>query len=89
MGLESKAFGHVREAGLPLALFVASSTRPDAVLAQVAQGHRMGTMRKRVRKWERARRFPLTAYGAPLPTEVAQLLNYIGFWSSPAGRGRQ
>ena len=67
----------VSEAGLPLAALAETAAVPGAVLSRVAQGRRAGTLRRRARDWDKARRFFTLSMGRPWPRGPADFLEFV------------
>ena len=67
----------VREAGLPLAIAARELGDTGAILGRCAQGLRARTLRRRARDWAKARRYFLTAWGAPWPQSPVWILDFV------------
>ena len=72
----------VQEARLPLAKTAELTMDPAATLARIAQGRRARTLRKRVRDWEKVRRFLLGAYGHVWPVAIHELIDFVNALSA-------
>ena len=72
----------VQEAQLPLAKTAELTMDPSATLARIAQGRRARTLRKRVRDWEKVRRFLLGAYGRVWPVAIHELIDFVNTLSA-------
>ena len=73
----ARAISIVEGAGLPISKLAQESPNKEHILMQVCQGRRVGTLKTRIRAWEKAARYVWHATGYSWPKSISAIFDYM------------